>query len=200
MLLHRLWDEVVRPRLEGARLVLIHARRHENDRHMTGRFVSADPTGELVAVDARHHDVDEQEIGVPLGDEAKPLLARRRRDELVVALWQIRAEQPEVLGRVVDREDPWSRHDFRPRSISARTSAANVFTSIGFWRNASNPAASKRSRSAFMTDAVSAAIGMLLVRSSFRSTLSAAIPSMPGSWMSMRTRSGRSACALAIPS
>src|SRR6202022_149028 len=179
--------EIVGARLERARFVLIHARGHEDDRKKARCLARADSAAQLVAVHPRHQDVHEEQIRMPFGDQAKRLIAGLRRQDLVALGRKQRLEQSQVLRSVVDRED-LRGHAARPRAQKPRTSAAKVFTSTGFCMNPSKPAASNRSRSDFMTDAVSATTGIVAVRSSPRKARSAVIPSIPGSWISIRTR------------
>ena len=55
-------------------------------------------------------------------------------------------------------------------------------------------------RSWVMAEAVTAITGIARVRGSARSWPSAVMPSMPGSWMSMRIRAGRRSWASRTPS
>ena len=86
------------------------------------------------------------------------------------------------------------------RSSSSRTASRNSFTLIGFVWYASNPAAMICWRLCVMADAVTAMTGMARVTGSARRWPSAAMPSMPGSWMSIRTRAGRRSRASRMPS
>src|SRR4029078_4932812 len=109
------------------------------------------------------------------------------------------AEQLDVGRRVVDNQDPL-RHYLRPFSIRRFTVSRNSFRLIGLLTKASNPAALMALRSVGVTEAVSATTGMRAVVASPRIGLNASMPLMPGSWMSISTRSGFFSLASFTPS
>ena len=78
--------------------------------------------------------------------------------------------------------------------------ATNASGSTGFPTCASNPARSARSRSRSLAWPVSATTGIDLVFASPRICLNASMPFIPGSWMSMSTRSGFFSLASFTPS
>src|SRR5439155_3463136 len=107
---------------------------------------------------------------------------------------QDRVHERAVLVGVIEDEDAGRAfHGYASTSGTrqyASTWAGNFSTSMGLAMTPTNPSSPKRARSACMTDAVRATIGMDAVAASAFSWRVASTPSMPGSAMSIRTRSG----------
>ena len=75
---------------------------NENDRRQGGLFALANISGRLVAVHVRHVDVEEDHREVMLQDELQRVGARPGGDDVFVELFQDRAQNQEVLGKIVD--------------------------------------------------------------------------------------------------
>jgi hypothetical protein len=71
----RFGDEVVRARVERPHFGLLVAGRDHDDRQQGRGRVGPQPPADLVAVQARHHDVQQDQVGLPLGDEIEGVLA-----------------------------------------------------------------------------------------------------------------------------
>src|SRR5439155_23739179 len=97
----RLRDDVLDVPLLEFRLELRRGGAHEQDRHVAYLGVRADPIEDLETVEARHHDVEDEEVGVHLTDGLEDegavrdhhglisilivdRVAKQRRDRLVV--------------------------------------------------------------------------------------------------------------------
>ncbi len=74
---------------------------NENDRRQGGFFALANIRGRLVAVHVRHVDVEEDHREVMLQDELQRVGARPGGDDVFVELFQDRAQNQEVLGKIV---------------------------------------------------------------------------------------------------
>ena len=119
----RLCHEVVRPGLEGANAFLVLGRGHHDDRQEGPLRVGPDPSTDLVPVDVRHPDVQEDQVRPAIGDPLEGLCPGPGCDDLVALGRQQGLEQPDVPSDVVHDEDPSAtRHPCPPRP-AARTSA-----------------------------------------------------------------------------
>ena len=74
---------------------------NENDRRQGGLFALANVSGRLVAVHVRHVDVEEDHREVMLQDELQRVGARPGCHHVFVELFQDRAQNQEVLGKIV---------------------------------------------------------------------------------------------------
>ena len=103
--LERLRQVVVAPRLEAAGLVLhVLERAQEHHGQLPGRLPGPQPPAHLVAVESRHDDVEEDEVGRALLDRLEGLLAvEGDRDPVVVP--QGLHEDVHVGLHVVDDQD-----------------------------------------------------------------------------------------------
>ena len=105
-LVERLGDEVVGARLDRSELLLLAAGGDHHDGQEAGGDVGPERPADLVAVHLRHQDVQQDEIDRLCGDALERLTTRVRRDHVVAARGQDRLQQPHVLRKVVDHEDP----------------------------------------------------------------------------------------------
>ena len=105
-LVERLRQEVVGAGVEGLLLLLAAARGDRHDRQERGRGVRAQPAAELIAAHTGHDDVGEDEVGRLRKHFRERLLPRARADDLVARGNEDRLEKADVLGLVVDGEDP----------------------------------------------------------------------------------------------
>src|SRR5262245_321043 len=192
----RLGNEVVRAGLDRRRLLRADAGREHDHRQHSRLVTLAEAFADNQAVGRRHHHVEQDEIGLGRDGEFERAVAVRCGDDLVPLSLEHRLEQADVLGDVVDDEDPSGLLAHRvPPSQYSFTVATKLGMSTGFERYPSKPAARKRSRSPSIACAVRASTGRKAPRASARSRASASTPPMSGSWMSIRTRSG--ACSSA---
>ena len=104
-LVERLRDEVVGARLERAPLLLLARRGDHHHRQERGRRIGAQAAADLVAVESRHHHVEQHEVDVARRQPRQRLLARGRRGDRVAARLEHRPQQPHVLRQIVDDED-----------------------------------------------------------------------------------------------
>src|SRR5439155_3016895 len=167
------------------------ARGDHHHRQEARVLVGADPAADLESAHSRHHHVEQHDVRPLVGDLLPRLLAGGCGEHRVAVRCEHSLEKPDVRRLIIDDEYPFCHRARLPRVANARTSSGNVRMSIGLRIRPSKPAASKRSRSSFITEAVKAITGMAEVSPLARRALSAAMPSMPGSWMSMSTTSGR---------
>ena len=130
----RLGHEVVGARFERARLLLLAARRHHHDGHEAGGRLGAQRAADRVAVQARHHDVEQDEVDAALRDPRERRLARARRRRGVAARFEHRLQEAQVLRHVVDEQDRrFRRHPPASRpAISAATHLGRSRTLTGF--------------------------------------------------------------------
>ena len=131
-LVERLGDEVVGPGFDRPDLLLGVARRDHHDRQVGGLRVLADPPAHLVAVHARHHDVEQDDVGRLLAQHVQRLLAGRGGQHPIAARAQHRVEQPDVRRLVVDDEDRRLIAPLRPPDKKPRTCAGSSRTLNGF--------------------------------------------------------------------
>ena len=80
-------------------------------------------------VHARHHHVEQHDIGIALVDLGKGFEARIRRDDLEVFCRQLRFEKFDIRQDVVDDKDT-RRHDRYP--MKRRTVSRKLVTEMGF--------------------------------------------------------------------
>ncbi len=97
--------------------------RQENHRDVTGCLGALQPAADLVAVHLRHHDVQQHQVGVGLGNDVQCGPAVLGDQQLVAEPVQVFAQHLEVGGVVVDQEDLGR---FRGRLI--RRGAHRVFS------------------------------------------------------------------------
>ena len=103
--LERLRQVVVAADLEPAGLVLdVLERAQEHDRQLARRLLRAKLAADFVAVDARHHDVEEHEIRRALLDAAKSGRAIERDAQLVLAAQRL-DQDVDIRLRVIDDEN-----------------------------------------------------------------------------------------------
>ena len=110
--LERLGEIIIRARLEAARLVLhFFERGKKHDRHLGGLRHLAQAAADFVAVQARHHDVEQHQIRRRARGDLQRHLAVEREAELVVRL-QALDEDVEVGLGVVHESARGSRKVF----------------------------------------------------------------------------------------
>ena len=103
----RLGEEVVRPRLEAAQALARFAeRRDHDDRDVHGFRPRLQPAAALVPVHARHHDVEQDEVGLPGQGLLEGFRAVPCRGDLVVFRRKLGVQQPHVGRNVVHDQDP----------------------------------------------------------------------------------------------
>ena len=131
-MVERLRDEVVGAGLDRLRLLLADARRDHDHRQHRGLLARAEPAADGIAVQAGHHHVEQDQVGLVRLDELERGEAVARGDHVVPARREHRLEQADVLGHVVDDEDPGRplSHERQCASIVRRSST----TSTGFER------------------------------------------------------------------
>src|SRR5262249_2329038 len=168
-----------------------------------GLGVAPNGFADFVPAHVGHDDVEQDEVRTVLVETRQGFSAIGGGADCVAHGLQKVREQLDVAGGIVDDEDlgggvhsmgaaGWPR--------MRRTSFSRLCTPSGFSCNPSNPCAMMSLRSSGITDAVTAMTGMRAVSGWPRSSRSAALPSIPGSWMSIRIRSGWSRRATSIPS
>ena len=94
----------------------------------------AEPPADLIAIELRHHDVEENEIRLCGFGELQRGATVGRRDDLVAVGREDGLEQAHVLEDVVDDEDPCGAvlaHRPRPRSAAPRCATSSTM-STGF--------------------------------------------------------------------
>ena len=112
----RFVEEVVGAGFEAADLALDVGERGQHDhRDEAGRARGLDPPADLEPVEARHHDVEEDRLRRLGGDRLERRQAVAREADLEALVREDRRQKLEVLGLIVDRQDPrrlsgWSRH------------------------------------------------------------------------------------------
>src|SRR5918995_2266015 len=102
----------VRARREGLRrLAILRERREDQDREPILASPRAEPAGDLVAVDAGHHQVENREVDVSLGGDPERLLAvPGLRDFVAVTLERQRDELEDVRIVVGHQDERSDRH------------------------------------------------------------------------------------------
>jgi hypothetical protein len=106
--IERLREEVVRARLDRRRLLGPLARREHDHRQDRRLLLLAKPPADGEAVGVRHHHVEQHEVGLRRQGQVERSLAVRGRDDVVAVSVEHGLEQADVLGDVVDHEDPSS--------------------------------------------------------------------------------------------
>ncbi|KAJ3049423.1 hypothetical protein HK102_012508, partial [Quaeritorhiza haematococci] len=101
-----LGQEVVGPGLDPALEVgrLVEGGDHQ-DQQVLGLGVGPELAADLEAGEPRHHDVEQQEVGLELLDDLQRLLAVARRADVAIDVPQVRFQQLDVLGVVVGDHD-----------------------------------------------------------------------------------------------
>ncbi len=124
-LVHRLGDEVVGARLDRAQPIFAARHRgHHDHRHAGGLGILPDAAADLVAVHARHDDVEQHEVGAePQLRECFDAVARRFR--LVPESLDQRLRDAPGRVVVVDDENPFG--EFRDRLSHSRGPDADVW-------------------------------------------------------------------------
>src|SRR5712692_103073 len=189
----RLADEIVRPGQQGFEPLSLSRAGEGDDGQKASSLVLAHAPAQLVAVHHRHHDVRQDQVWLLRLELVERFLAIGRRQHGVAERAENGIQQPEVGGLVVDGQDfGWriAHVCTTPSLQKSRTWSGKWRMSSGLVRQARNPAAMMRSCSSFMAKAVTATTLSEAVSASARSCPSAVTPSIPGSWMSMRIRSG----------
>jgi hypothetical protein len=92
-----------RPATRSAGLV---ERRHHHDGHMRGLGIVLDAAADFETVHARHHHVEQHDIGIALLDLGQRLEPVERGDDLEIFGRQLRFEQLDVGQDVIDDENP----------------------------------------------------------------------------------------------
>jgi hypothetical protein len=102
----RLLDVVVGTGVEAPRdVLLLHACGQEDDGHPARSFVLAQLARRLIAVDTRHHHVDNGEIRSPGERHLDSLLAVSRLDDLVSCPLESERDESEDVRIVVGDQD-----------------------------------------------------------------------------------------------
>jgi hypothetical protein len=78
-------------------------------RDFAGGGIGLQTFADLVAVEAGHDDVEEDQVGVVLGRGAEGHVSVGQGEHLVSLAAEVGLEEFEVLGRVVDDQDPGRR-------------------------------------------------------------------------------------------
>jgi hypothetical protein len=81
------------------------ARGQHDDRQVLGGRDLAELLGQLVAVDARHHDVDDRQVGLLREREVEGLRAVGRQQHLVTAPLEVGGDQVAHIPGVVDDQN-----------------------------------------------------------------------------------------------
>ena len=99
--LEGLGEIIVGARLKAARLVLhLFQRGEEHDRHLGGLRHLAQAPANLVAVQSRHHDVEQHQVGRGAGGDLQRHLAIQGEAELVIRLQALDQDVEVGLGVV----------------------------------------------------------------------------------------------------
>jgi hypothetical protein len=136
-LIDRFRQEVVGARLDALDSLLVRVERgHQYHRKDTGARVLPDAPADLVAIHARHHHVQEHEIGLPFLDALQGLGAGGGSRHLVALRGQKIREKLDVERRVIDDEDSGRfGHGFASLAPSpSPTVSRNNLMLIGFDR------------------------------------------------------------------
>src|SRR5215831_5937989 len=100
-------------RLEGAQLVPLLAVAAERDQSRAAAELRADLPGDLVAVDARQPDVDQDDVGLELHRELDAAHTVARLVDLVPGALEQYAHHFAVVGVVLDDQDALARRPGR---------------------------------------------------------------------------------------
>ena len=104
---------------------------HQDDRDEPVRRVLLEPLHDLDAVELRHHDVEQDQIGLELGRARERLLAVSRGDDLIALRFEPDAQDIQVGRDVVDGQNAWRIS--QPPALSA-LSARKSRTIARIWR------------------------------------------------------------------
>ena len=103
LVLDRLGEEIIGAGLEPAHPVLLLAQGGDHDdRNMGGLGRLPEPTADLEAVHARHHDVEQHDVGALGLHLVERFLAALGGDDLVILGSQFRLEQANIDENVID--------------------------------------------------------------------------------------------------
>ena len=115
-IIDRLGQEVVRPRLQPAHaLGLVGQGGDHHDRHMGRARLRLQAPADLIAIHARHHDVEQDHIRHPARHDGQRLRPGPGQRDLVIFVEQLGFEQAAIRRHVIDHQDP-RRHATRPRA------------------------------------------------------------------------------------
>jgi hypothetical protein len=99
---------------------------HEDDRRERKARIGAQPSADLDAVEPRHHDVEQDEIGRRLARGGQRLLAVGRGDDVVAGAGEPRLQDLHVRRVVVDDEDARRRSQAGPPAADGESTDAAV--------------------------------------------------------------------------
>ena len=166
------------------------------------RSSAADPAADLVAVEPGHHDVEEHHVDVVLGEQLQRLLAPDARSGRV---------QPRGL-RTASSSRRFCGWSSTARTVTGRRSIGRLPGQQARHLRGQGAHADAASRGSRRSPSRARSVVVLghrerrdgddrhvAARPSARIRRSASDPSMPGSWRSISTRSGRSSAASADP-
>ena len=134
VLLEGLADVVVGARAQAAHAIDVLGARRQHDHGHAGGL--PDAVERLPAVDARHHDVEQHDVGPQLAEHAQALAVGRGRDLEAGLLEAVRDHRP-LRSAVVDDQHgdrahgrtTWARPD-EPESVSAARRASHASISV----------------------------------------------------------------------
>ena len=105
-MVHGFGEVLVGPRLEPGHDVLrVGHRRHEDDRDEHGILPFLEPPADFDAVDFRHHDVEQDQVGRRVPRCGERLLAVGGGDDLVSISRQTRPHDAKIGGVVIGDQD-----------------------------------------------------------------------------------------------
>ncbi len=126
----RLGEEIVGAGVETCDAVgRLVERRHHDDGHVRGFGIRLDAAADFEAVHARHHHVEEHDIGRLGGDAFERLFATVCGDDLEILGRQLRLEQLDVGEYVVNDENARCHDPLQPRK--RRTVSMKLTTEMG---------------------------------------------------------------------
>ena len=105
-------------------------RRHHDDGDVRGFGIGFDAAADFETVHARHHHVEQHDVGRLGGDALERFLAVMRGDDLEILGRQLRFEQLDVGENVVNDEN--ARCHVLPQPRKRRTVSRKLVTEIGF--------------------------------------------------------------------
>ncbi len=104
--IERLVHEVVGAGLKtGQAIVAAVERGQQDNRNMTRVGVLLELPADLVAIDAGHHDVEQDNVGLRRNSLGNGAAAVRSADHLIVIGFELGLEQAHIGGDVVDDQD-----------------------------------------------------------------------------------------------
>ena len=105
--LHGLRDEIHRACFEPPDSVLrVIERRHEDHGDVTGFRIGLEAATRLIAIDARHDDVEQNDHGFYAPGDLQPVLTTEGDKQPVVRTGERVAQEVKIRGFVIDQEDP----------------------------------------------------------------------------------------------